>query len=58
MSKILVGADGKPRCAWSASAPEFDAYHDKVRQHGKVVKIASGYGTIRPNLYGSIKNEE
>ena len=36
----------------------FDAYHDKVKQHGKVVKIASGYGTIRPNLYGSIKNEE
>jgi len=36
----------------------FDAYHDKVRKHGKVVKIASGYGTIRPNLYGSIKNEE
>ncbi|KPD12267.1 DNA-3-methyladenine glycosylase I [Phaeobacter sp. 11ANDIMAR09] len=29
MSKILAGADGKARCAWSASAPEFDAYHDE-----------------------------
>lgn len=28
MSSIIDGADGKPRCAWSASAPEFDAYHD------------------------------
>jgi hypothetical protein len=36
----------------------FDAYHDKVKKHGKVVKIASGFGKIRPNLYGSIKNEE
>jgi hypothetical protein len=36
----------------------FDAYHDKVRKNGKVVKIASGFGKIRPNLYGSIKNEE
>ena len=36
----------------------FDAYHDKVRKHGKVVKIASGFGKIRPNLYGKIKDEE
>jgi hypothetical protein len=36
----------------------FDAYHDKVRKHGKVVKIASGYGRIRPNLYGKIKDED
>lgn len=36
----------------------FDAYHDKVRKNGKVVKIASGYGRIRPNLYGKIKDEE
>jgi len=35
----------------------FDAYHDKVRKQGKVVKIASGYGRIRPNLYGKIKDE-
>ncbi|MEP2715457.1 DNA-3-methyladenine glycosylase I [Pseudophaeobacter sp.] len=28
MSKLIVGQDGQPRCAWSASAPEFDAYHD------------------------------
>ena len=36
----------------------FDAYHDKVKKHGKVVKIESGYGRIRPNLYGKIKDEE
>ena len=24
----IVGPDGKSRCAWSASAPEFFAYHD------------------------------
>ena len=35
----------------------FDAYHDKVKGHGKVIKIASGYGNVRPNLYGKIKNE-
>ncbi|MFY1709032.1 DNA-3-methyladenine glycosylase I [Tritonibacter scottomollicae] len=28
MSRIVTGADGRDRCAWSASAPEFDAYHD------------------------------
>lgn len=28
MLNIVTGADGLPRCAWSASAPEFDAYHD------------------------------
>ena len=28
MSKVITGQDGQPRCAWSASAPEFDAYHD------------------------------
>lgn len=28
MSRITISQDGKPRCAWSASAPEFDAYHD------------------------------
>ena len=36
----------------------FDAYHDKLREHGKVVKIAFGYGNIRPNLYGKIKSDD
>ena len=36
----------------------FDAYHDKVRKHGAVVKIASGYGNVRPNLYGKIKSDD
>lgn len=28
MSRTVTGGDGRMRCAWSASAPEFDAYHD------------------------------
>jgi len=28
MSRLVVGKDGRSRCAWSATAPEFDAYHD------------------------------
>ena len=36
----------------------FDAYHDKVKGHGKVIKIASGYGNVRPNLYGKIKTDD
>ena len=36
----------------------FDAYYDKLKDVGKVTKIESGYGNVRPNLYGKIKNEE
>lgn len=36
----------------------FDAYHDKLKGHGKVIKIASGYGNIRPNVYGKIKPDD
>jgi DNA-3-methyladenine glycosylase I len=28
MSTTILGPDGKPRCRWSAAAPEFLAYHD------------------------------
>ena len=28
MSATFIGEDGKARCAWSASAPEFLSYHD------------------------------
>ncbi|MBO9449616.1 DNA-3-methyladenine glycosylase I [Tropicibacter sp. R16_0] len=28
MTKLITGPDGQPRCAWSASAPEFVEYHD------------------------------
>jgi DNA-3-methyladenine glycosylase I len=28
MSRTIAGLDGKPRCAWCASAPEFLVYHD------------------------------
>ena len=36
----------------------FDAYYDKLKGVGIVTKIESGYGNVRPNLYGKIKNEE
>jgi len=36
----------------------FDTYYDKLKGTGTISKIKSGYGNIRPNLYGKIKNEE
>ena len=36
----------------------FDVYHDKIKGHGKVIKIASGFGNVRPNLYGKIKSDD
>ena len=37
----------------------FDAYHDKLKpQNGSVLDIRSGYGNVRPNLYGKIKTGE
>ena len=36
----------------------FDAYYDKLKDVGKVIKIQSGYGTVRPNLYGKIKSDD
>ena len=40
----------------------FDCYHDKLKTvKGSVLDIRSGYGNIRPNMYGKIQtggNEE
>ena len=36
----------------------FDTYYDKLKGTGKVVKIQSGYGNVRPNLYGKIKTND
>ena len=37
----------------------FDAYHDKLKpQNGSVLDIRSGYGNVRPNLYGKIKTND
>jgi hypothetical protein len=36
----------------------FDAYFDKLKGTGKVIKIQSGYGNVRPNLYGKIKSDD
>ena len=37
----------------------FDTYHDKLKTlKGKVLDIRSGYGSVRPNLYGKIKTND
>ena len=34
----------------------FDTYYDKTKaNNGSVLEIRSGYGTVRPNLYGKIR---
>ena len=35
----------------------FDEYYDKLKGKGEVLKIESGYGRIRPNLFGKIKDD-
>ena len=34
----------------------FDVYYDKIKEDGKMISISSGYGRIKPKLYGKIKN--
>ena len=37
----------------------FDTYHDKLKPlKGEVLDIRSGYGNVRPNLYGKIKTND
>ena len=37
----------------------FDTYHDKLKPlKGSVLDNRSGYGNVRPNLYGKIKTGE
>ena len=37
----------------------FDCYHDKVKTvNGTVLDIRSGYGNIRPNMYGKIQTND
>jgi hypothetical protein len=37
----------------------FDCYHDKMKTvKGSVIDIRSGYGNIRPNMYGKIKTND
>ena len=35
----------------------FDAYYDDLKGKGEVKAIESGFGTVRPNLFGKIKTE-
>ena len=41
-----------------AMADIFDHYFDQLKDSTKIIAIKSGYGTIRPNLYGQIKGAE
>ena len=34
----------------------FDEYFDKLKGSGTLVSIESGFGKIKPNLYGKIKD--
>ena len=36
----------------------FDAYYDKLRTIGEIKEIKSGYGKIKPKLYGKIKTDD
>nr|BDD47461.1 hypothetical protein 36 [Pelagibacteraceae bacterium] len=36
----------------------FDAYYDKLGKENPIHSIKSGYGKIRPKLYGKIKSDE
>ena len=36
----------------------FDVYYDKIKDKGQIHSIQSGYGKIRPNLYGKINTED
>ena len=36
----------------------FDVFYDKLKGEATIQSIESGYGKIRPNLYGKIKEEE
>ena len=37
----------------------FDTYYDKIKPlKGSVLAIRSGYGNVRPNLYGKIKTND
>ena len=36
----------------------FDVYYDKLKGNGIIHSIQSGYGTIKPKLYGQIKTAE
>ena len=35
----------------------FDEYYDKLKGKGEIVSIKSGYGRIRPILFGQIKDD-
>ena len=36
----------------------FDVYYDKLKDDGEVLSIESGYGRIKPKLYGKIKEKD
>ena len=35
----------------------FDEYYDKLKGKGEIISIKSGYGKIKPKLYGKIKTD-
>ena len=41
-----------------SKADIFDEYYDKLGKTNPIHSIISGYGNIRPNLYGKIKDKD
>jgi len=41
-----------------SKADIFDEYYDKLGKANPIQSITSGYGNIRPNLYGKIKDKD
>ena len=36
----------------------FDEYYDKLKGEAEIISIESGFGKLRPNLYGKIETKE
>ena len=35
----------------------FDVYYDNLKGKGEIISIKSGYGRVKPKLYGKIKSD-
>lgn len=57
--KYIVGGETYFDAVRSYSMTDiFDCYFDHLKEIGKVVSIKSGFGRIKPRVYGAIKSSE
>ena len=57
MNTTLPGPDGRPRCRWCASAPEFLPYHDKIAEYDEAKKAINGLKNLHAQIAGAIEDE-